>query len=280
MSRVRASRASLLACLPRVIVRPMPKKITPNLQAFIRSIRSCHTASSTPVSRCTNFRIEFDPFGQGPQRPQRFEILARLDLDEDVGRLGTLGLAHVDDHAGAILAAVGQKHALRHQAVLGEVPRMAFGRVRAPEHDHVAAIGDFAQRAGHFAHALKRHARRAVADAGRGVDRAVDPVGDAHRHALRFAGRIAQAVDDRILADRQNLGGAIVAGFERGGLAVDQATRPIFDTVIQKPRLAQHAGPLGLDDVIVFDRQIDIVAHAAAERAGGVLNDLQLARNP
>ena len=139
-------------------------------------------------------RVELDALGQRPQRPQGLEILARLDLDEDVGRLGALGPPHVDDHAGAVLAAVGQEHALGHEAVLGEVPRMALGRVRAPEHDEVAAVGHFAERTRHFAHALKRHARRAVADARRGVDRAADPIDDAHGHALRFARRIAQAV--------------------------------------------------------------------------------------
>ncbi len=42
--------------------------------------------------------------------------------------------------------------------------------LRAPEHDQVAAVRDLAERAGHFADALKRHARRAVADAGRRID--------------------------------------------------------------------------------------------------------------
>ena len=60
---------------------------------------------------------------------------------------------------------------------------------------------------------------------------------------------------------------------EAGRLAFDQAAGPILDLVIEKPRLAQHAGPLGFDDRVSFDRQVDIVAHAAAERAGGIGDD-------
>ena len=63
--------------------------------------------------------------------------------------------------------------------------------------------------------------------------------------------------------------------FDRGRLTVDQATGPLVDVVVEEPGLAQHAGPLGFDDVVVLDRQIDVVAHAAAERAGGVLDDFE-----
>ena len=37
-------------CFPRVIDRPMPKKITPKRHVFIRSARSCNCSSVSPVS--------------------------------------------------------------------------------------------------------------------------------------------------------------------------------------------------------------------------------------
>ena len=166
------------------------------------------------------------------------------------------------------------EHALGRETVLGEMPRVALGRVRSPEDDQVTAVANFAQRAGHFAHALKGHARGAVANAGGRVDRAADPIGNAHGHALRLARRVGESIDDGVARRRQNLRGPLDAFLERGGLAVDRGDRPIFDVVIQEPRFAQHAGPLGLDDVVVDDLQVDVVANAAAKGAGGVGDDL------
>ena len=37
-------------CLPRVIDRPMPKKMTPNFAFFIRSTRSLIVSSDSPIS--------------------------------------------------------------------------------------------------------------------------------------------------------------------------------------------------------------------------------------
>ena len=118
-----------------------------------------------------------------------------------------------------------------------------------------------------------------MTNAGGCVDRTADPVDNAHRHPLSFARRVAKPVDDRIFARGEYLGRAIVAIFDRGGLTIDQATRPVFDTVIEKPGLAQHASPLGFDDVaVVLDREVDIIANATAERAGCILNDFEFGR--
>jgi hypothetical protein len=76
-----------------------------------------------------------------------------------------------------------------------------------------------------------------VADAGRGVDCAVDPIGDADRNALRLAWRIAEAVNNRILAGCEDLSGAIVAFFERRRLALDEAAGAVLDVMIAEPRL-------------------------------------------
>ena len=64
------------------------------------------------------------------------------------------------------------------------------------------------------------------------------------------------------------------AGVERSGLPINVTRWPVFDLVIQKPRIAQHAGSLGFDNVIAFDFQVDVVADATTECAGGVLDDL------
>src|SRR3569832_727273 len=109
-----------------------------------------------------------------------------------------------------------------------------------------------------------------MTDAGRRVDGAVDPVNDADGDALRLARRIAETVDDGIFSGRENLSSAIVAILERGRLALDEAAWPVLNVVVEEPRLAQDAGPFGLDDVVILNRKIDVVADAAAERAGGV----------
>ena len=46
--------------------------------------------------------------------------------------------------------------------------------------------------------------------------------------------------------------------------------------VIEEPRLAENAGVLGLGDVVVFNRQLHIVADAAAKGAGGVGDDFEV----
>jgi hypothetical protein len=44
--------------------------------------------------------------------------------------------------------------------------------------------------------------------------------------------------------------------------------------MIEKPSLAEHTRPLGFNDAVTIDRQVDIVTHAAAKGASGVLNKL------
>src|SRR5207302_1062529 len=129
-------------------------------------------------------RVELDALGQGPQRPQTLEIAAGLDLNEDVGRLGRLGSADIDDDAGAVFAAVNQ----------------------------------------------------------------------------------------RVLAPRQNLGRPLAAVGHARRLSIDMARGAVFDLVVEKPSGAQHTGPLGFGDLVPLDGQVDIVAYAAAEGAGGVFD--------
>ena len=68
------------------------------------------------------------------------------------------------------------------------------------------------------------------------------------------------------------VGGSLDGGIDRGGLPVDQriGIEP-FRGVVVEPRLAEAARALGLDDPSSSACKLDIVADAAAKRAGGVL---------
>jgi len=68
----------------------------------------------------------------------------------------------VDPDGRTVFAAVGQEHALRHQAVFREVPGMALGGIATPEDQKVGPVPHLAQRAGDFADSLERHPRRAT----------------------------------------------------------------------------------------------------------------------
>src|SRR3954469_14661010 len=90
-------------------------------------------------------------FDHGPQDRNQLEIFAGADLQENVGGFGALGLTNIDEHHRAVLAAAGQKLALLHDGVLGEMARMALGRVSAPVHNEVSSLLHFAQRTSYFA---------------------------------------------------------------------------------------------------------------------------------
>src|SRR4029077_17291029 len=105
------------------------------------------------------------------------------------------------------------------------------------------------------------------------VQGASDRVADADGHALGFRRGVAQPVDDRIPRFRQNPGGAIDAFGDGCWAAFNEATGTVVGVVVEKPGLAEHARPLGVDDVVVLHRDIDVITHAAAKGAGGVLDD-------
>ncbi len=95
--------------------------------------------------------IDSHSLDHGPQDRDQFKILARANLQENVGGLGALGLANVDEHHRAIFATARQKLALLHDGVLGEMARMALGRVSAPVHNKIGSLFHFAERTGYFA---------------------------------------------------------------------------------------------------------------------------------
>jgi hypothetical protein len=156
------------------------------------------------------------------------------------------------------------------------VARVRLGRVRPPEDDEVGPVLHLAERAGHLADALERHAARPVADRGGRIDAAADAVGDGDGDALRLAGRVGKAVDDRVARLREDARRPLDRLVERRGLPFDGRHGAILDVVVEEPRLAEDARVLGLGDVVVLDGQFHVVADAAAERAGGVFDDLEV----
>ena len=130
-------------CLPRVIDRPMPKKMTPNLARFIRSTMSLIVSSDRPVS-ATRASSTGWSFISARSVGTELEVLARLDDQGDVRRLGRGRFADVDGDHRPALAAFGDELALLGDGVLAEVPRMALRRVAAPVDDEVRPVLDFA----------------------------------------------------------------------------------------------------------------------------------------
>jgi hypothetical protein len=50
----------------------------------------------------------------------------------------------------------------------------------------------------------------------------------------------------------------------------------MLSRVIEEPGLAQHAGPLGFDDPLFVGVQLNIIADAPAEGAGGVVDNREI----
>ena len=220
-------------------------------------------------------RVDPAALDQGPQRPEQLEVLAGLDLQEDVRDRGALRAPHVDQDDRAILLAVRDVHALGRDRVAGEKPRMGLRGIAAPENDQIGPVLDFAERRGALAHALEGDPRGAVAHGGRGVDVAADQIGDGDRLALGLAGRVAEPVGDgeaRLDKDPRGLfhrlGGA-------GFLAVDERHGALLRGVLGEPGPAEGAGVPDLGDplLIQIHGQDLVVADASAKGAGRIFQD-------
>ena len=183
-------------CLPRVIERPMPKKITPNLARFIRSDEVLQLLDRQAGLRdaLAVHRLVLD---ERAQRGHDLEVLAGPDLEEDVRGLGARRFADVHQDHRSALASLGHELALLGERVLGEMPRMAFRRIAAPVDDEVRPVLDFAQRARDLATQLGGYFSGAVSKRGVAVDHTSDHFGQGDRFALGLAGDVAEPVDQR-----------------------------------------------------------------------------------
>ena len=231
-------------CLPRVIDRPMPKNSTPNRAFFMRSAKSWSCSTVSPVS-ATSLRVDRLALDERAQHGDDLEVLGRPDLEEDVGGLGTGGLADVHQDHRPVLAAVGHELALLRQGVLGEMPRMALRRVAAPVDDQVGPVLDFAQRTRNLATQLGGDLGGTVSERGVAVDHAADQLGQGHRLALGLAGDVAEPVHQRHIGLVEEIGRRLDGLIDRGGLAVDQrvGVEPLGGVVLE-PAHPEDAGVL------------------------------------
>ena len=115
-----------------------------------------------------------------------------------------------------------------------------------------------------------------MTDRSRCIDAAADPVGNGHGNALGFAGRIRQAVDDRVPRVGQDLGGPLYRVLQAGRPAFNEGHGAVLDMVVEEPGFAEDASVFRLGDSVAFDSQFHVIADAAAEGAGGVGDDFQL----
>ena len=152
---------------------------------------------------------------------------------------------------------------------------MRFRGIRAPEDHQVGAVLYFAERAGDLTDSLKRHSRWTVTDGSGRIDTTANAVCNRHGHALRLASRIGKAIDDWVACIGQNPRRALDGLVQSRRLAVNHRHRPLFNRVIEEPRLAEHTGVLRLGDLVAVHGQFHVIADTAAKSAGGVFDDFQ-----
>ena len=124
-----------------------------------RDPQSRHAARRRIVSDSSGRpRSERPQSPEQPRSPRRFRRGAR---DRSPG--SSRSSSHVDDDQRAVAASSGREQAGTVGRVAFQVPGVRLDRVAAPEDHEIAAVLDFAQRAGRFAHLLHGHHRGAVA---------------------------------------------------------------------------------------------------------------------
>ena len=168
------------------MVGPGPKKITPYLARFIRSINSCQVERGTPVSASMTAASSSTPLARARRVQRASNSLARLDGDELVGRRMPLRFLERQPRRKTGPRGRAAETGLGFQAIPAQVARMALDRVAAPEDDQVAAVLDFAQGAGDLADLLQCQGR------GTAIARRVDgstqaPIQSAIDTATRWA---------------------------------------------------------------------------------------------
>jgi hypothetical protein len=211
-----------------------------------------------------------------PQGREHLEVLARANLQEQVGGLGAGRLADVHEDHGAVLAAIGHESSLLREGVFREMAWMALGGVAAPVDHEIGAVLDFAERTGHLAAQLGGDLGWAVSERGMAVDHAADKLGERNGLALRLAGDIAEAIDQRHVRLVQIIGRRLDRVVHGRRPAVDERVGiEMLGRVVLEPRFAEAARSLGLGDALAVGMQLDVVAHASAKSTCGILDNGQ-----
>ncbi len=194
------------------------------------------------------------------ERPDQFEVLMTIDAEHEVSRRAGRGVVRVDDDQCAVSPASGHEPAGTVGRVAFQVTRVSGERIAAPEDHQVAAILDFAQRAGRLADLLHGKDRRAVAAGGGGVDRCADRLGQFHGGPLPGRAAPREAEDQRIPGGSQQLRRLGDGRLERDGVPVDAGDGRLLRVLAEQPGLGHRAGPFGADDPIADYRQSQIIA--------------------
>ena len=77
------------------------------------------------------------------------------------------------------------------------MPRMTLRRISTPVDDEIGSILDFAERASNFASQLGGDFRGTVSQRSVAIDQPSKLIGHSHAMLLRFASRVAHAVNQR-----------------------------------------------------------------------------------
>ena len=181
-------------CFPRVMETPIPKRITANLARFIRStISSSFLTVSAVRDTLSVHRLVLD---ESAQRRHDLEVLAGPYLEEDVR--GLRADRSRDIHRTMVRPLVASARTRpSSERVPGEMARMAFCRIAAPEDHDISPVLDFAQRAGDLATQLGGDLGGAVSKRGVAVDHTSDHFSQRHGPTLRLACDVAQSIDQR-----------------------------------------------------------------------------------
>ena len=148
---------------------------------------------------------------------------------------------------------------------------MTFDRIRSPENHQIGPILDFAQSTSGFADFLQCHDRWRMAERSRGIERGADMLaeGDGRPLPLRAAAR--QTVDQGRMRGSEEFCCAGHGRFERDSLAIDHGNGGLATLLTERPRFGQTASPLAFANPLVLYADAQIVANAAANRAGDIV---------
>src|SRR5205823_4418185 len=110
---------------------------------------------------------------------------------------------------------------------------------------------------------------------GVAVDHTSDHFSEGDSTSLGFTRDVAKAVHQRHVGLVQQVRGELDGFSDCGFFAVDERVGiVVLGRVIFEMRLAEAAGVFGLDDLVGFRVELDVVADASAEGTGGVLYDV------
>jgi hypothetical protein len=155
---------------------------------------------------------------------------------------------------------------------------MTFRRISTPLDDEVRPILDFPEDVRNLATHLVGYFSGAVSKRGVAVDHTSNHFSEGDSTSLSFARDVAEPVHQRHVGVVEQVRSELHCFVNRRFFPIDQSVRVVvLGRMVLEVRLTEAAGVLGLDDSLWFGVQLDVVAHAPAERAGCVLDYVKVA---